>query len=87
MSPLSISLALGIVAGLANILGGVIVTARPWSRTFLAYFIALGSGFMLATALTEMIPESLRLAPFRAPLLILAVWNQRKRLKLGRGPA
>ena len=72
MSPLSISLALGVLAGLANLLGGMIVTARPWSRTFLAYFIALGSGFMLATALTEMVPESLRLAPFRAPLLILA---------------
>src|SRR5439155_4820576 len=72
MSPLSISLALGIVAGLANVLGGVIVSARSWSRTFLAYFIALGSGFMLATALTEMVPESLRLAPFRAPLMILA---------------
>src|SRR5437879_684961 len=71
MSPLSISLALGVVAGLANVLGGVIVSARPWSRTFLAYFIALGSCFMLATALTEMIPESLRLAPFRAPLSIL----------------
>jgi len=56
MSNLSISLALGVVAGLANMFGGVIVTARPWSRTFLAYFIALGSGFMLATALTEMIP-------------------------------
>src|SRR5207249_5289263 len=71
MSPLSISLALGVLAGLANLLGGMIVTARPWSRTFLAYFIALGSGFMLATALTEMIPEGLHLAPFRAPLLIL----------------
>ena len=71
MSPLSISLALGVLAGLANLLGGMIVTARPWSRTFLAYFIALGSGFMLATALTEMIPEGLHLEPFRAPLLIL----------------
>ena len=72
MSYLSISLALGIVAGLANLFGGVIVTARAWSRTFLSYFIAVGSGFMLATALTEMVPESLRLAPIRGPLLILA---------------
>jgi zinc transporter ZupT len=62
MSNLFISLALGVVAGLANVFGGVIVSARPWSRTFLAYFIALGSGFMLATALTEMIPESIRIA-------------------------
>lgn len=35
MSYLWISLALGIVAGLANLFGGAIVTARPWSRTFL----------------------------------------------------
>ncbi|HLW78299.1 MAG TPA: ZIP family metal transporter [Terriglobia bacterium] len=72
MSALSISLGLGVVAGLANLLGGVIVSARAWSRTFLSYFIALGAGFMLATALTEMVPESLRVAPLRAPLLILA---------------
>jgi ZIP family zinc transporter/zinc and cadmium transporter len=71
MSYLWISLALGVVAGLANLFGGAIVSARPWSRTFLEYFIALGSGFMLATALTEMVPESLRLAAVEAPLLIL----------------
>jgi len=71
MNYLWISLVLGVVAGLANLFGGVIVTARPWSRTFLTYFIALGSGFMLATALTEMVPESLRLAAVEAPLLIL----------------
>jgi ZIP family zinc transporter/zinc and cadmium transporter len=66
-----ISLTLAIVAGLANVFGGAIVSARAWSRTFLALFIALGSGFMLATALTEMVPESLRLAPASAPALIL----------------
>ena len=71
MSYLSISLVLGVVAGLANFFGGVIVSARPWSRSVLVYFIALGSGFMLATALTEMVPESLRLAPLAAPPLIL----------------
>lgn len=71
MDYLWISLALGVVSGLANLFGGVIVTARPWSRTFLTYFIALGAGFMLATALTEMVPESLRLAPRMAPVLIL----------------
>lgn len=71
MSFFWISLTLSIVAGAANLLGGAIVSARPWSRTFLAHFIALGSGFMLATALTEMVPESLRLAPQSAPALIL----------------
>jgi ZIP family zinc transporter/zinc and cadmium transporter len=71
MSFLWISLILGVVAGAANLFGGAIVTARPWSRTFLTYFIAVGSGFMLATAITEMVPESLRLASVEAPLLIL----------------
>jgi zinc transporter ZupT len=66
-----ISLGLGIASGLANVFGAAIVSARPWSRTFLTLFIALGSGFMLATALLEMVPESLRLAPASAPILIL----------------
>ena len=64
-------MALAIVAGLANLFGGAIVSARPWSRTFLSLFIALGSGFMLATVLTQMVPESLRRAPASAPALIL----------------
>jgi ZIP family zinc transporter/zinc and cadmium transporter len=66
-----ISLTLGIVAGLANLFGGAIVSARPWSRAFLSFFIALGAGFMLATAITEMVPESLILAPRSGPALIL----------------
>lgn len=71
MSPLAISLILGVLAALANLFGAAIVSARAWSRTFLAYFIALGSGFMLATALTEMVPESLHLAPVEAPIFVL----------------
>ena len=58
MSYLWISLALGIVAGLANLLGGGLVTVWPWRRSVLASFIAFGSGFMLATTITVMIPES-----------------------------
>ena len=64
MSILGITLTLGVIAALANVFGGLIVYARPWSRTFLAYFIALGSGFMLATAILEMVPKSLQLAYF-----------------------
>ena len=71
MSILGITLTLGVIAALANVFGGLIVYARPWSRTFLAYFIALGSGFMLATAILEMVPKSLQLAPRLAPVLIL----------------
>lgn len=72
MSPVAISLLLGTAAGLANLLGAAIVAARPWSRTFLAYFIAVGSGFMLATALAEIVPASLQRDEVHAPALILA---------------
>jgi zinc transporter ZupT len=52
---------LGMTAAGANVLGGSLVAHRQWSRRYLNYFIALGAGFMLATALLEMIPESLKL--------------------------
>jgi ZIP family zinc transporter/zinc and cadmium transporter len=52
---------LGAVAAGANLLGGVLVSHGNWSRHYLKYFIALGAGFMLATALVEMIPESVKL--------------------------
>src|ERR1700728_1967038 len=52
---------LGIVAAGANLLRGVLVSYRQWSRHYLKYFIALGAGFMLATAMIEMIPESVKL--------------------------
>lgn len=72
MSYLWISLGLALVAGFANLFGAAIISAKPWSRPFLAAFVALGAGFMLATAISEMVPESLKLAPVSAPLLILA---------------
>jgi len=53
--------ALGLSAAAANLLGGLFIARRQWSRRYLKYFIALGAGFMLATALIEMIPESLKL--------------------------
>ena len=42
-------------------LGGLLIVRRQWSRHYLKYFIALGAGFMLATAMLEMIPESVKL--------------------------
>lgn len=56
-----VALLLGLVAAGANLLGGVLVSHGNWSRRYLKYFIALGAGFMLATALLEMIPESVKL--------------------------
>jgi ZIP family zinc transporter/zinc and cadmium transporter len=60
MSAFEMSLALGTVAGLADVLGGALVTARRrWDRTFLQYFLAIGAGFMLAVAFLRMVPESM----------------------------
>ena len=39
---------------------------------YLRYFVALGAGFLMATALLEMMPESLRLSPRLGPILIMA---------------
>jgi zinc and cadmium transporter len=71
MSPLTISILLGLTAAAANGFGGFIIVQKHWDRSYLKYFIALGSGFMLATALLEMVPESARIAGDRTPLYIL----------------
>lgn len=60
MSAFEVSITLGTVAGLADLVGGALVTARRrWDRTVLQYFLALGAGFMLAVAFLRMVPESL----------------------------
>ncbi|HWW51270.1 MAG TPA: ZIP family metal transporter [Verrucomicrobiae bacterium] len=56
-----LALLLGLTAGAANLVGGLLVARRQWSRDYLKYFIAVGAGFMLATAMIEMIPESIKL--------------------------
>ncbi len=56
-----LAILLGLTAASANLLGGLLIVRRQWSRHYLKYFIALGAGFMLATALLEMIPESVKL--------------------------
>jgi zinc and cadmium transporter len=71
MSPIATSILLGLTAAMANGLGGAVIVQKNWDRRYLRYFIALGSGFMLGTALLEMLPESIRLAGPQAPLLIL----------------
>src|SRR5690242_9058629 len=71
MSTTFLSLALGLVAALANLLGGFILVQRSWEKRYLKYFMALGAGFMLATAIVEMIPSSLALRGPSAGFLIL----------------
>ncbi|MGH9412608.1 MAG: ZIP family metal transporter [Terriglobales bacterium] len=65
------ALALGVLAALANIFGGLVLTGRDWERHYLRYFVAIGAGFMLGTALLEMLPQSWKLNPTTAPFLLL----------------
>ena len=65
-------LALGLVAAAANLCGGLIVVRRPWHPLYLRYFVALGSGFMLATSLLEMLPVSYELLGSQTAAWVLA---------------
>ncbi len=71
MNPVTLSVLLGLTAAAANCFGGAIMVQRRWERRYLKYFIALGCGFMLATALVEMVPASLELGGDKAGFLIL----------------
>ena len=71
MHPILVSLLLGLTAAAANVFGGAVIVQRHWERAYLKYFMALGAGFMLATALVEMVPESLELRGRSAGFLIL----------------
>ncbi|WP_018133459.1 ZIP family metal transporter [Effusibacillus pohliae] len=63
MSESTYILLLVIVTSIANILGGVLITARKnWSRNALNSFMALGAGFLLAIAVVDLLPESLAVA-------------------------
>src|ERR1700756_1820775 len=71
MSPIPTAILLGLTAAGANVFGGAIIVQRNWERSYLKYFVALGAGFMLATALVEVVPTSLRLGGERAAFLVL----------------
>jgi ZIP family zinc transporter/zinc and cadmium transporter len=71
MNPILVSLLLGLSAAVANVFGGAIIVQKDWHRDYLRYFVALGAGFMLATSLVEMVPESLQLRGREAGFLIL----------------
>jgi ZIP family zinc transporter/zinc and cadmium transporter len=71
MDPLILSMLLGLSAAGANVFGGAIIVQRNWERRYLRYFVALGAGFMLATSLVEMVPESLQLRGKDAAFLVL----------------
>ncbi|HUK25951.1 MAG TPA: ZIP family metal transporter [Terriglobales bacterium] len=71
MHPILLSILLGLSAAGANIFGGAIIVQRHWERAYLKYFVALGAGFMLATALVEVVPASLELKGRSGAFLIL----------------
>lgn len=62
---------LGVVAAAGNLLGGYFVVYRQWPRKYLQYFLALGAGYMLAVALVEVIPESIKITGEHALLYVL----------------
>jgi len=71
MHPILLSLVMGLTAAAADVFGGALIVHRTWKRHYLKYFVALGSGFMLAAALLEMVPEGIHLAGARGPLFVL----------------
>ncbi len=75
--PLLHSAAAGAVASLADIFGGLLLVRAHWDKRSVRYFVALGAGFMMATAMLEMLPESLRLHARTAvaPILILSGYS------------
>jgi zinc and cadmium transporter len=71
MHPILLSLLLGLTAAAANVFGGAVIVQKHWERSYLKYFIALGAGFMLATAIVEVFPASIELRGKSAAFLVL----------------
>ena len=69
---IKLSLILGAVAALADIAGGLVLVRARGVQRYLRYFVALGAGFLMATSVLEMLPESLRLDAKLAPVLVMA---------------
>ncbi|HZP06831.1 MAG TPA: ZIP family metal transporter [Terracidiphilus sp.] len=68
---LKLSLLLGTIAALADVAGGLVLVRARRIERYLRYFVALGAGFLMATAVIEMAPESLRVNPKLGPVLIM----------------
>jgi ZIP family zinc transporter/zinc and cadmium transporter len=69
---IKLSVILGLLAALADVAGGLVLVRAHGVERYLRYFVALGAGFLMATALLEMTPESLRMSPRLGPILIMA---------------
>lgn len=71
MTPFALSITLGAAAGAVNVAGGLLLVRGRPSPALLEQLIALGAGFLLATAVLEMIPHALAGGAPRSALLIL----------------
>jgi ZIP family zinc transporter/zinc and cadmium transporter len=71
---LRLSLILGTIAALADVAGGLVLVRAKGIERYLRYFVGLGAGFLMATAVIEMAPESMRLSPRLGPVLIMGVY-------------
>ncbi len=66
-----LGLTLALVAGLADILGGLLISGRTrLSGRTLTYLLGLGGGFMLAAAILGRLPEAMGATP-AAPVLVV----------------
>jgi zinc transporter ZupT len=66
-----LGLMLALVAGLADVLGGLLIAGRTrLSGRTLTYLLGLGGGFMLAAAILGRLPEAMGATP-AAPLLVV----------------
>jgi len=72
LSLLKLSLLLGTIAALADVAGGLVLVRARGVEKYLRYFVALGAGFLVATAVLEMMPEGLKQNPHMGPVLIMA---------------
>jgi zinc transporter ZupT len=62
----------GLIAALAEILGGSLVVLRArWPTLVQEYLLALSSGFILALVFLELVPESIHALGSSAPLFML----------------
>src|SRR6202795_1482898 len=68
---IALAAVLGLIAAAGNLAGGYFVVRRDWPRQFLHYFLALGAGYMLAVAVLDVIPESVRIGGQSAFLFVL----------------
>ena len=66
-----LTMVLGLTAGAADYVGGALLVRRSPSARSLRYFVALGSGFMMAAVVLEMVPEGFKVNPTWTPLLIM----------------